>query len=49
MAIAATVLGAGLVLWVLWEGFETIVLPRRVTRRFQLTRLFYRRTWLTWV
>jgi hypothetical protein len=41
-------LGAGLVLWVLWEGFETIVLPRRVTRRFRLTRLFYRRTWIPW-
>jgi len=33
---------------VLWEGFETIILPRRVTRRFRLTRLFYRRTWLPW-
>jgi hypothetical protein len=41
--------GAVLVLWVLWEGFETIILPRRVTRRFQLTRLFYRRTWIPWV
>ncbi|HJV35415.1 potassium channel family protein [Geomonas sp.] len=33
---------------VLWEGFETIILPRRVTRRFRLTRLFYRGTWLPW-
>ncbi|OGO20250.1 MAG: metal transporter [Chloroflexi bacterium RBG_16_50_11] len=49
MAIIAAIVGAGLVLWVLWEGFETIVLPRRVTRRFRLTRLFYRRTWLPWV
>ena len=48
MAIVAAILGAGLVLWVLWEGFETIVLPRRVTRRFRLTRLFYRRTWIPW-
>ena len=48
MAIIAAILGAGLVLWVLWEGFETIVLPRRVTRRFRLTRLFYRRTWIPW-
>ena len=48
MAIVAALLGAGLVLWVLWEGFETIVLPRRVTRRFRLTRLFYRRTWIPW-
>jgi len=41
---------AGLVIIVvtLWEAFETIVLPRRVTRRFRFTRLFYRVTWLPW-
>ena len=33
---------------VLWEAFETIVLPRRVTRRFRTTRAFYRYTWLPW-
>jgi hypothetical protein len=48
LAIVAAILGAALVLWVLWEGFETIVLPRRVTRRFRFTRLFYRSTWLPW-
>ena len=48
MAIVAAIFGATLVLWVLWEGFETVVLPRRVTRRFRFTRLFYRRTWLPW-
>jgi hypothetical protein len=48
MAIVTAILGATLVLWVLWEGFETIVLPRRVTRRLRLTRLFYRGTWLPW-
>ena len=48
MAIVAAIFGTTLALWVLWEGFETIVLPRRVTRRFQFTRLFYRRTWLPW-
>ncbi|HEY3307273.1 MAG TPA: potassium channel family protein [Desulfuromonadaceae bacterium] len=41
--------GFTLVVLVLWEGFETIVLPRRVTRRFRLTRLFYRSTWIPWV
>ncbi|HYK82098.1 MAG TPA: potassium channel family protein [Gemmatimonadales bacterium] len=30
---------------VLWDAFETIVLPRRVTRRVRLTRFFYRATW----
>ena len=48
MTIVAAILGAALILGVLWEGFETIVLPRRVTRRFRLTRFLYRRTWLPW-
>jgi hypothetical protein len=48
MAIVAAIFGAPLVLWVLWEMFETIVLPRRVTRRFRFTRFFYRRTWFPW-
>jgi hypothetical protein len=48
MAIVAAVFGATLVVWVLWEGFETIVLPRRATRRLRLTRLFYRLTWFPW-
>jgi hypothetical protein len=46
--IVAALCGIGLIALVLWEGFETIVLPRRVTRRFRLTRLFYRRTWRPW-
>jgi hypothetical protein len=48
VAIVAAIFGATLILWVLWEGFETIVLPRRVTRRFRFTRFFYRRTWFPW-
>lgn len=48
MTIAAAIFGVVLIMLVLWEGFETIVLPRRVTRRFRLTRLFYRRTWIPW-
>jgi hypothetical protein len=38
-----------MILLVLWEGFETIILPRRVTRRFRLTRFFYRSSWRPWV
>jgi hypothetical protein len=41
----AVVGGIALVLVVLWETFETLVLPRRVTRQFRLTRVFYRWTW----
>src|SRR5258706_11872072 len=40
--------GGVIVALVLWEAFESIVLPRRVTRRFRLTRLFYRSTWVRW-
>ncbi len=37
--------GVVIVLIVLWDAFETTVLPRRVSRRFRLTRIFYRITW----
>jgi ion channel len=46
--IFAVIAGILLVLLVLWETFETIVLPRRVTRQFRLTKLFYRFTWRPW-
>ena len=42
------VAGFFLVVFVLWDGFETIVFPRRVTRKLRLTRLFYHYTWLFW-
>src|SRR6266436_1149972 len=48
MPILSTIGGIRLVVTVLWEVFETIVLPRRVTREFRLTRLFYRSTWIPW-
>lgn len=40
-------LGLFLVLLVIWEGFETIILPRSVTRQFRLTRGFYLVIWPT--
>lgn len=43
-AIAGFLVAAG----ILWEAFETIVLPRRASRRFRFTRLFYRSTWIPW-
>ncbi|HVH68251.1 MAG TPA: potassium channel family protein [Gemmatimonadales bacterium] len=33
---------------VLWDAFETIILPRRVSGRIRLTKLFYRFTWIPW-
>ena len=43
--ILAGCLGVALYFAVLWDGFETIVLPRRVTRRWRLARAFYISTW----
>ena len=40
--------GVTLLVGVLWDAFETIVLPRRVNRPFRLTKLFYRSTWRPW-
>ena len=38
-------LGLFLVLLIIWEGFETIILPRSVTRQLRLTRGFYLAIW----
>jgi Ion channel len=40
--------GVAIFLVVIWDAFEAIILPRRVTRKFRLTRLFYKSTWTTW-
>src|SRR5271156_6799420 len=47
-SILATIFGV-IIIWVVFlDAFETVVLPRRVTRHFRLTALFYRRTWIPW-
>ncbi len=48
MELAATICGLLVVGVILWDVFETIILPRRVTRRFRIVRLFYRYTWIPW-
>jgi hypothetical protein len=40
--------GVAIFLIVIWDAFEAVILPRRVTRRFRLTRLFYKTTWTSW-
>jgi hypothetical protein len=47
-SIVAVVFGAVIIWAVLLDAFETVVLPRRVTRHFRLTAWFYRRTWIPW-
>jgi hypothetical protein len=41
-------LGVALLLTVLWDAFETVVLPRHVTRSFRLARFFFRSMWRLW-
>lgn len=48
MAIMAALVGVVLIMVILWEGFEVIILPRRVTRRFRLSRFFFRVLWYSW-
>src|SRR5258708_10024240 len=43
-AIAAVLVIAG----VLWDAFETVVLPRQVSHRFRLTRAYVRVSWRAW-
>lgn len=33
---------------ILWDAFETVVLPRRVTRRFRLAVLYFETMWGVW-
>jgi len=47
-APAAFAAGLAIFLIVLWDAFEAIILPRRVTRKFRLTRLFFKVTWGLW-
>ena len=46
MRIVAAVFAVAVIVVVLGDTFETIVLPRRVTRRLRLARVFYRLTWV---
>jgi hypothetical protein len=49
VSIIATLAGIGLIGLILVDAFETVVLPRRVTRRFRLTRLIVLNSWRVWV
>ena len=48
VSVTAIVFGVIIICVVLLDAFETVVLPRRVTRHFKLTAWFYRRTWIPW-
>lgn len=48
MHIFAALAGLALLFVILWDAFETVILPRRVMRSYRLARLFFRSTWLVW-
>ena len=48
MRTPAAILAAFLILVILSDAFQTIILSRRVVRRFRLTRAFYRLLWTPW-
>jgi len=48
MPALAAIFGIAVLLIILWDGFEVIILPRRVARRIRLSRLFYLSTWTVW-
>src|ERR671928_1106621 len=47
--VLAGLSGLVLIAIILWDAFETIILPRRVTRQVRLARLFYRYSWKPWL
>ena len=49
MHSAALVIGCLLTLGVMLDAFQTIILPRRPSGRWRITRMFYKTTWTPWV
>jgi hypothetical protein len=48
LRILALIAGVACLFIVLFDAFQTIILPRRASGRFRLTRLFYIATWIPW-
>jgi hypothetical protein len=48
MKLLVAIVGLFVLLVTLWEAFESIILPRRVTRPFRLVRIYYQVTWRSW-
>jgi hypothetical protein len=48
MHLLAFLLSINIVGIVLWDAFETVILPRTVSRRFRLTRVYFSFTWKRW-
>ncbi|HEX6552647.1 MAG TPA: potassium channel family protein [Ktedonobacteraceae bacterium] len=48
MNILVIIVAVLFILTILQDGFETVILPRRVSRRFRLSHLFYMTMWALW-
>ena len=48
MQFLAALVGLVLVAVVLRDSFETIILPRRVSGRLRVSKIFYLITWKSW-
>jgi hypothetical protein len=48
MRVLVFIAGLALIIATLLDGFETILIPRRINRRFRYARLYYRGTWNVW-
>src|SRR5262245_25722641 len=51
MKTIGLIVGLFIIASILWDTFETVILPRRVNRRLRLTNFFYTSVWLpcAWV
>ncbi len=48
MRILAAVIGVIFIIGILQDSFETVILPRKVSQRLRLSRMFYTSTWMMW-
>ncbi|HUA93635.1 MAG TPA: potassium channel family protein [Terracidiphilus sp.] len=48
MRVLALIAGIVCIITALFDTFQTIILPRRATGRFRITRIFYALTWQPW-
>jgi len=48
MSILWTLLGVALIFLVLLDGFEAMILPRRITHPYRFTAFYYRNSWRGW-
>jgi hypothetical protein len=42
------ILGFALLVAILWDAFESVILPRHVRRSFRIARFFFRTAWTIW-